>query len=90
MSGCFRGFAGKPIYHAAIGFRNNCRLGWLFPFVFGKMPPSNKALSKRACYALEAIVLEIMCIVSGLAGTLGIKAFGRWIYSEMQGLNGVG
>jgi len=26
------------------------------------------------------IVLEIVCIVSGIAGTLGMKGFGRWLY----------
>jgi hypothetical protein len=30
------------------------------------------------------IVLEIVCIVSGIAGALGIKAFGRWVSGAMQ------
>jgi hypothetical protein len=32
------------------------------------------------------IYLEIMCILSGsiVAGTLGIKAFGKWIYGALQ------
>jgi hypothetical protein len=32
------------------------------------------------------IVLEILCIVgcSAIAGVMGIKAFGRWIYSALQ------
>jgi hypothetical protein len=32
------------------------------------------------------IVLEVLCIVgcSAIAGVMGIKAFGRWIYSALQ------
>lgn len=34
------------------------------------------------------IILEIACIVSvsTVLGTLGIKEFGRWVYSALQGL----
>lgn len=37
---------------------------------------------------LAVIILEIACIVSvsAVLGTLGIKEFGRWVYSALQGL----
>jgi len=79
LSGCFQGWAWKPIHQAALDFRVNCWSEWLFAFLFGKMPSSNKALSQKPYYAWEVIDLEIVCIVPGMAGTLGIKAFGRWI-----------
>jgi len=45
--------------------------------------------NRRELIALFAVIaLEIVCIVlcSTVAGVWGVKAFGRWIYSALQGL----
>lgn len=48
-----------------------------------------KEMNEKKRYMLwAAIIMEIVCIVIGItvAGTWGLKSFGRWVYSAMLGL----
>jgi len=47
---------------------------------------NHKINGSWSCILVVVMILEMMCILSGpaVAGTLGIKGIGRWVYSALQ------
>lgn len=78
--GVFKVWQGSPFIIQVLIWRLAAAWDLYLLHYLGRFHPLTEPSPREPVMPWLVQVLEIVCIISGIAGTLGVKAFGRWIY----------